>query len=166
MLDKGADFGRRVGMPEDLLIDTGHPAGLRMRDRGGFGDPASPKNALLIEAGQHWEKSSVDVAIDTTLRFLQVTGAVDAAWAKPRLKLSPPKRQRLIRVTQPITAASEEFRFAKPWKGLEVIEKAGTVLATDGDKVWRTPYDDCVLVMPSTAHVKPGNTMVRLGRYE
>jgi predicted deacylase len=166
MLDKGAELARRVGVPADLLIDTGHPAGLRMRDRGGFGDAASPKNALLIEAGQHWEKSSVDVAIDTTLRFLQVTGAVDAAWTKPRLRLEAPKKQRVVRVTEPITARSAGFRFAQPWKGLEVVEKAGTVLATDGDKVWRTPYDDCVLVMPSTAHVKPGNTMVRLGRYD
>jgi len=166
MLDKGADFARRVGVPADLLIDTGHPAGLRMRDRGGFGDPASPKNALLIEAGQHWEKSSVDVAIDTTLRFLKATGAVDAAWADSRLRVKPPARQRVVRVTEPVTAASANFRFARPWKGLEVVKKAGTVVATDGDKVWRTPYDDCVLVMPSTAHTKPGNTMVRLGRYD
>jgi predicted deacylase len=166
MLDKGAEFARRVGVPADLLIDTGHPAGLRMRDRGGFGDPASAKNALLIEAGQHWEKSAVDVAIDTTLRFLRVTGVVDAAWADPRLRLHAPKEQRVVRVSEPVTARSTSFRFAAPWKGLEVVEKAGTVVATDGDKVWRTPYDDCVLVMPSTAHVKPGNTMVRLGRYD
>ncbi len=166
MLDKGAEFARRVGVPADLLIDTGHPAGLRMRDRGGFGDPASPKNALLIEAGQHWEKSSVDVALDTTLRFLRVTGVVDEAFVKPRLRLSPPSKQRVIRVTEPVAALSAGFRFAQPWKGLEVLEKAGTVVAMDGDKVWRTPYDDCVLVMPSTAHVKPGNTMVRLGRYD
>jgi predicted deacylase len=83
ILDKGAEFARRVGVPADLLIDTGHPAGMRMRDRGGFGDPASPKNALLIECGQHWQKSSVDVAIDTTLRFLKTTGVVDAAWVDP-----------------------------------------------------------------------------------
>jgi len=166
MLDKGAEFARRVGVPQDLLIDTGHPAGLRMRDRGGFGDPESPKNALLIEAGQHWEKSSVDVAIDTTLRFLKVTGAVEPAWAEKRLRLKPSGPQRVVRVTEPVTAKSAGFRFARPWKGLEVIEKAGTVVATDGDRVWRTPYDDCVLVMPSTAHVKPGNTMVRLGRYD
>ena len=166
MLDKGAEFARRVGVPADLLIDTGHPAGLRMRDRGGFGDPASPKNALLIEAGQHWEKSAVDVAIDTTLRFLKVTGIVDPQWTDARLRLEPPKKQRVVRVTEPVTATSKEFRFAQPWKGLEVIAKAGTVVATDGDKVWRTPYDNCVLVMPSTAHVKPGNTMVRLGRYD
>ncbi len=166
MLDKGAEFARRVGVPADLLIDTGHPAGLRMRDRGGFGDPASPKNALLIEAGQHWEKSSVDVAIDTTLRFLQVTGAVDEAFVKPRLRAGLPRMQRVVRVTEPVTAATTEFRFARPWKGLEVIPKTGSLVATDGAKEWRTPYDDCVLVMPSTAHVKPGNTMVRLGRYE
>jgi predicted deacylase len=166
MLDKGAEFARRVGMPADLLIDTGHPAGLRMRDRGGFGDAASPKNALLIEAGQHWEKSSVDVAVDTTLRFLQTTGVVDAQWIEPRLRLTPPTEQRVVRVTQPITASSVNFRFAKQWKGLEVVPKRGTLLATDGDKEWRTPYDDCVLVMPSTAHVKPGNTRVRLGRYD
>jgi predicted deacylase len=166
MLDKGAELARRVGVPEDLLIDTGHPAGLRMRDRGGFGDPASAKNALLIEAGQHWEKSSVDVAIDTTLRFLKATGAVDPTWVDSRLRMKPSARQRLVRVTEPVTAVSKDFRFAKPWKGLEVIAKAGTVLATDGDRTWRTPYDNCVLVMPSTAHVRPGNTMVRLGRYE
>ena len=166
MLDKGAEFARRLGVPADLLIDTGHPAGLRMRDRGGFGDPSSPKNALLIEAGQHWEKSSVDVAIDTTLRFLKVTGLVGASWVNPRLRLEPPARQRVVRVTQPITAASSNFRFTRRWTGLEVVPKAGTLLATDGDKEWRTPYDDCILVMPSTAHVKPGNTMVRLGRYD
>src|SRR5512134_268278 len=166
MLDKGAEFARRVGVPADLLIDTGHPAGLRMRDRGGFGDPASPKNALLIEAGQHWETSSVDVAIDTTLRFLQVTGLVDESFIKPRLRLTPTAKQRVVRVTEPITASSASFRFARQWQGLEVLPRAGTVVAMDGDRVWRTPYDECVLVMPSTAHVKPGNTMVRLGRYE
>jgi predicted deacylase len=162
MLDKGAEFARSVGIPEDLLIDTGHPAGLRMRDRGGFGDPKSPKNALLIEAGQHWEKSSVDVAIDTTLRFLQATGLL----ADPALRLAAPERQRVVRVTEPVVAKTSNFRFAKPWKGLEVVPKAGSMVATDGDQAWRTPYDDCVLVMPSTAHVKPGNTMVRLGRYD
>src|SRR5687768_13635165 len=130
MLDKGAEFARKIGVPADLLIDTGHPAGLRMRDRGGFGDPKSPKNAVLIECGQHWEKSSVDVAIDTTLRFLKATGAVDGAWADSRLRVAPPQRQRVVRVTEPVVARSQEFRCSRPWKGLEALEKAGTVDAT------------------------------------
>src|SRR5512145_410134 len=56
-VDKGAVFSRRIGVPADLLIDTGHPAGLRMIERGGFADAAGPRHAVLIECGQHWEKS-------------------------------------------------------------------------------------------------------------
>ena len=164
-LDKNAAFARRLGVPADLLLDTGHPAGLRMMERGGFGDPKSPKHAILIECGQHWEKSSVDVAIDTTLRFLNVTGLVEDAWAKPRLRITPPKTQRVVRVTEPVVAKTMSFRFADDWKGLDVIPKAGTPVAKDGDTEWRTPYDECVLVMPSMRHLKPGTTMVRLGRY-
>ncbi len=164
--EKSAAFARRLRVPGDLLIDTGHPAGLRMIERGGFGDPESPRTAVLIECGQHWEKSAADVAIDTLLRYLLVTGAADAAWVEPRLPLKPPARQRLVRVTEPVVAQSMAFRFARPFAGLEVIAKAGSVVATDGDKVWKTPYDDCVMVMPSTQHLKPGTTMVRLGRYD
>jgi hypothetical protein len=106
------------------------------------------------------------VAIDTTLRFLGVTGIAADSFVEPRLRLAAPERQRVVRVTEPVVARTPGFKFAEPWKSLEVIPKAGRVVATDGDQVWRTPYDDCVLVMPSLAHVKPGNTMVRLGRYD
>ena len=168
-VDKGAQYARKIGMPECLLLDTGHPAGLRMIERGGFGDPASPKCAVLIECGQHWEKSSVDVALDTTLRFLMLTGTVDASFAKPRLRLALPATQRVVRVTEPVVAKSMQFRFAGTYPGLEVIPKEGTPVAYDVEGgrefVWKTPYDNCVLVMPSLVHVKPGTTMVRLGRY-
>jgi predicted deacylase len=163
---KNAAFARAVGVPADLLLDTGHPAGLRMIERGGFGDPASPKRALLIECGQHWEARAVDVAWDTTLRFLRATGSLDDAWIAPRLRLTPPPAQRLIRVTEAVVAKSMAFRFAGNYTGLEVIARAGTPVAYDGDTVWRTPYDDTVLVMPSLRHLKPGTTMVRLGRYD
>ncbi|MET0518205.1 MAG: M14 family metallopeptidase [Burkholderiaceae bacterium] len=166
LLDKGAAFARRLGMPGDLLIDTGHPSGLRMRDRGGFGDPASPKNALLIECGQHWERASAEVAIDSVVRFLQVTGIVDAAWAAPRLRLPLPKQQRLLRVDRPVVALSGDFHFLFPVHGLDVIPKAGTAFAQDGASVFRTDHDDTVMVMPTQQHGLPGNTMVRLGRYE
>ena len=46
---------------------------------------------------------------------------------------------------------------------LEVIPEAGTVIARDGKRAVTTPYDDCVLVMPSL-RLKPGQTAVRLGR--
>jgi hypothetical protein len=156
--EKSVALARRMGAPADLLLDTGHPAGLRMMERGGFSDPASPRTAVLIECGQHWAKGSVDVAIDTCMRFLSVTGLLE--------KDFPSVKQRVIRVTEPVVAKTMGFRFASPWKGLEVVEKAGSLVATDDGKEWRTPYDDCVMVMPSMRHLKPGTTMVRLGSYK
>jgi hypothetical protein len=153
-----------MGVPADLLLDTGHPAGLRMIERGGFGDPASPKAAVLIECGQHWEKRAADVAIDTLVRFLGAVGIADGGWVEKRVRIAPEKQQ-VIRVTEAVVAKSAAFRFNGAFKGLEVIPKKGSVVATDGDHSWRTPYDDCVLVMPSMRHLKPGTTMVRLGRY-
>lgn len=168
LLDKGAAFARELGMPGELLIDTGHPSGLRMRDRGGFGDPASPKNALLIECGQHWEQRSAEVAIDGLVRFLRLTGMVSADWAEPRLRLPLPERQRTIRVDEAITALSRDFHFTLPGpvRGLDIIPEAGTAFARDGDTVFKTRYANTVLVMPSLKHGLPGNTMVRLGRIE
>lgn len=166
MVDKHVDLARKVGRPADLLLDTGHPAGVRMRDRGSFNDPASPRAAVLIECGQHWEKSAVDVAVDTMLRFLAATGSIPAASIAPRLRLRPPARQRVIRVTEPVVAKSMNFEFVVPIEGLSIVAKAGTPIARDGDEVWSAPYDDTVLVMPSLRHLKPGNTQVRFGRYE
>lgn len=161
--EKSAAFARKMKVPQNLLIDTGHPAGLRMIERGPFGDPHAPQTALLIECGQHWERSSVDVAIDTTLRFLQTTGVVDAAFVEPRLRIQP-TAQTTINVTQAVVAKSLSFRFAGTVTGLQVIAKAGEPIAYDGDEVIVAPYDHTVLVMPSTAHLKVGTTMVRLGR--
>lgn len=109
---------------------------------------------------------AVDVAWDTTLRFLRATGALDDSFVAPRLRLPAPPAQRLIRVTEAVVAKSMDFRFAGDYTKLETIARAGTPVAYDGDTVWRTPCDDTVLVMPSMHHLKPGTTMVRLGRYE
>lgn len=157
--EKNIAFARRIGVPGILLVDTGHAAGLRMIERGGYGDPASPRTAVLIECGQHWENSAVDVAVDTMGRFLAITGVSTLGRKKKRAP------QKVVSVTEAVVAKSTGFRFEQEYKGLECISKAGTPVARDGEKVWNTPYDDAILVMPSTAHVKPGNTMVRLGRY-
>jgi len=51
------------------------------------------------------------------------------------------------------------------FEGFEVIENAGTVIARDGGRDIRTPYDECVLIMPSRRFAR-GQTAVRLGRFE
>jgi predicted deacylase len=163
-LDKGEALARQIAVPELVVADEGHKAGRRMRDYGGFGDPASAKNALLVECGQHWLKSTVEVAIDTVLRFLVAAGAVDAGEVARHRALPKPPPQRVIRVTDAVTVETPDFAFAGDFVGLEVIPAAGTVIARDGVREVRTPYDQCVLIMPSK-RLAPGLTAVRLGRF-
>ncbi len=163
-LAKGRQLAKAVGLPEIVVTDAGHAAGKRMRDYEGFADPASPKNALLVECGQHWEAAAGPLAIQTALRFLLVNGMVDADWAAAGLEGIELPRQRFIEVTGPVTIANDGFRFVEDYRGLEVIPKAGTVIAYDGDAPVATPYDDCVLIMPSR-RLNPGASAVRLGRY-
>lgn len=166
VLQKSRDLALRVGIPEIIMCDAGHAAGPRMRDYGGFGDPVSAKAALLIEAGQHWEKRAAEVATDVMLRFLLALGTVTAndvaALGGPDFAATP--RQKIIEVTEAVTITGSRFEFVAPYIGLEVIDKQGTVIGHDDGKDVRTPYDNCVLIMPSRRLVK-GQTAVRLGRY-
>jgi predicted deacylase len=165
-LDKGIRFAFDVGIPVHVVSDAGHANGTRMRDYGGFGDPASPRNALLVECGQHWERAAADVAWQTTWRFLRTLGMVDAEAAARQIDDVAPVPQRLIRVTDAVVARSAAFRFARAFTGLEVVARAGDAIAYDGEEVVRAPYDNCVLVMPVPNNVKAGLTAVRLGRIE
>jgi predicted deacylase len=162
-LEKGRAFARAVGYPQTIVSDEGHAAGRRMRDYGEFGEAGSPKNALLVECGQHWAASSGDVARETLLRFLAHFRMLDPAFLTTHLP-KPPPPQKLIEVTDAVTIRSERFRFTVDYKGLEVVPRRGTEIARDGDEPVRTPYDDCVLIMPSRRLTK-GQTAVRLGRY-
>ena len=163
LLPRSLELAHRVGAPKTIVRDEGHAAGRRMRDYGGFGDPNSPKTALLIECGQHWERASADVAHDVTWRFLAESGVLSPAETE-RHRARPPVEQRVLTVTQAITIESDRFEFAQNYMGLEVIPKVGTVIAHDGGREVRTPYDNCVLVMP-TRRITKGQTAVRLGRY-
>jgi predicted deacylase len=163
LADKSLALARRVGVPEIIVRDAGHAAGPRMRDYGAFADPASPKAALLVECGQHWEKATAEVALDTTWRFLAASGVLPASDAARRLA-APAPAQRVVTVTDAITIAGERFEFVEPYRGLEVIARAGTVIAHDGGREVRTPYDECVLIMPSRRLLR-GQTAVRLGRF-
>jgi predicted deacylase len=165
-LEKGIGFAFDVGIPRHIVSDTGHANGTRMRDFGGFGDPASPKNALLVECGQHWERAAEDVAWQTTWRFLRHVGIVEAEAANREIVAEPPAAQQLVRVTEAVVARTPEFRFAREFSGMEVVPREGDVIAYDGGETVRAPYDNCVLVMPVPNNVKTGLTAVRLGRID
>lgn len=165
-LDKGIALAKLVGVPEFIVADTGHANGTRMRDYGGFGDPASQKAALLVECGQHWQRASEDLAWQTTWRFLRALEIVDQALAESQIDSAPPPAQKVVRVTEAVIASSKDFKFAEGLRGLSVVARRGDLIALDEGRPVPAPYDNCVLIMPTMIHVKPGLTAVRLGRLE
>ncbi|GAB3626635.1 succinylglutamate desuccinylase [Pandoraea terrae] len=162
-LDKAIALAAELGTPEHVIIDKGHANGTRLRDFGGFGDASSPKNALLIETGQHFAKSAREVALDCAARFLLHAGVVAEADVSEWLT-QPRVKQKFVEITQPVIARTMDFTFSQPFTGLEVIEKAGTEIARDGGEPIVTPYDNCVIVQPSLRHLGVGVTLMRLGR--
>ena len=161
---KGVELAEALGSPEHIIVDGGHKAGKRLRDYAFFDEADDPRNALLIECGQHWESSAPAVAKSVTLRFLRHFGMVDPAFLDAHLARTPTPPQKVIEVTSVVTIVSDAFEFAFPATALGVVAKGGTVLARDGDADIVTPYDNCVLIMP-TRRPKKGETAVRLGRF-
>jgi hypothetical protein len=73
-------------------------------------------------------------------------------------------RQRVIEVTEAVTITGDRFEFVADFRGLEVLSPKDTLIGRDNGREVRTPYDDCVLIMPSRRLAK-GQTAVRLGRF-
>jgi hypothetical protein len=161
---KGLELALALGYPEHVVIDAGHAAGKRLRDYAFFDDPDDARSALLVECGQHWERSAPDVARQVLLRFLRHFGMADPDFLDEHLDSAPLSAQRAIEVTDAVTIATDAFAFALPVAGLDVVPKAGTLLARDAEREIRTRYDDTVLVMP-TRRPRRGETAVRLGRF-
>ncbi|MDD2544847.1 MAG: succinylglutamate desuccinylase/aspartoacylase family protein [Burkholderiaceae bacterium] len=163
-------LARAMRSPEHVVVDAGHQDGVRMRDYGrfGLGDGAGgDTRSLLIECGFHGDPQSRAVAQDQCVRFLEQSGALSAetlARQLPGWRLPDAPRQWALEVTGPVVARSSAFRFAAPYTGLERFEKAGTVIGDNDGVPVTTPYDDCVLVMPSTRQARPGVTVVRYAR--
>ncbi|WP_233574477.1 succinylglutamate desuccinylase/aspartoacylase family protein [Acidovorax sp. 106] len=156
--------------PEHIVVDAGHKDGVRMRDYGRFGLPdaeAGDTRSLLIECGFHGDPASLQVARDQCVRFIEQSGVVSAqalAQQLPGWRMPDAPRQWALEVTGPVVASSSAFRFVAPYTGLELFEKAGTVIGDNDGVPVTTPYDNCVLVMPSVRQARAGVTVVRFAQ--
>lgn len=142
LLTRNIAFAHSLGTSSQVIVDAGHNDGVRMRDYGPFGDPASDRVALLLEAGQHWEPCSLRVARNVLMRFLLCSNVLDradvpAGWLLPDARPPPP-----VQVTHRVVARSMDFSFAGNFSGGEIIRQAGTPIALDAGQPVLTPYDD------------------------
>ena len=95
-------------------------------------------------------------------RCLPARQVGERALGEPELLLAP--AQRIVQVTHAVATKRGNFKFLKRLHGQEIIAQAGTLLGHDDDTPIVTPYDNCVLVMPSNHRVRAGVTIVRMGR--
>ena len=162
MLNKGIDLARDVGMRMPTISDSGHNEGMRMRDYLGFSNIESQKNALLVECGQHWAKSSEIVAIETMIRFLRTTSIMDKNFADDFIYHNQTLdfQNDVYKVGKIITIKSENFKFEQDWQGFETLKK-GVLIGKDDQEDIRAPYKETILIMPSK-RLFPGKTAVRL----
>jgi len=159
---KGRRLAQGIGTPALVVSDPGHSNGRRLIDYAPFADPELAPVATLVEAGQHWQAGTVDATIEAIAGLLRQLGMV-----APDDPLLPPRTTRLpsafAEVTTVVTAKTAGFAFVQPYRGGQIIRKRDTLLAVDGATDIRTPYNNCLLVMPSLRPSR-GHTAVRLAR--
>jgi hypothetical protein len=130
---KGVELAQALGSPEHVIVDGGHAAGRRLRDYAFFDAADDPRNALLIECGQHWEAGGARsrqaglAQVPASLRDGRCRRFLDA-----HLEPMPAPPQKVIEVTSVVTIVSDAFAFTMPASGLAVVAKGGTLLARDG----------------------------------
>ena len=172
MQTRNLELARQLRMPEYIVVDAGHKDGVRLRDFGRFGVLAAESSdaqtrSLLLECGFHGDVSSRTVAQDMCMRFLQAAETLENELLQqllPGWRQGDCARQWVLEVTDAVVARSADFRFAATYQGLECIAEAGTVIGWNDSDPVATPYDDCVLVMPSIRQAKPGVTVTRFAR--
>ena len=80
---KGRVLASAIGVPDLVVADLGHAAGRRIIDHPKFTDPATAPVAILVEAGQHWARETVDTMLGTIAALLRHAGTVHGHPALP-----------------------------------------------------------------------------------
>ena len=150
-LEKERKFVKEVNFPSHIMCGSGHVVGKRLIEYTPFNDTRNNKVGLLVECGQHWAADTGVVALDTALHFLRACNVVDINFINDRLSPAAknPELAEMWDVTDGITALTDDFQFCEEYVGMEIIESEGTKIAQDGDLDIKTPYDNCLLMMPN-----------------
>jgi Succinylglutamate desuccinylase / Aspartoacylase family len=159
---KGQVLSAGIGTPPLIVSDHGHVNGRRLIDYTRFSSADTAPSAVLVEAGQHWEQTTVDTVLASVAGLLRHLDLVAPDAPLPAARAPTPPR--LAKVTTAVTATTTSFAFVQAYRGGDIIPRRNTLIAMDGETEIRTPHDDCLLVMPSLRPSR-GHTAVRLGRF-
>ncbi len=150
---RGLALAQLIATPANIIADDGHAGGKRLIDYAHFSGANGHATGILVEAGQHWEAEAIAQTRASVQALLRHAGMTQG---RPE-----PASVRYAKVVETVTARTNRFLFTRNFHGGEIIAKAGTLIAHDGDSPIHTPFNDCMLVMPSL-RVSRGHTAVRL----
>ncbi|GAB6854022.1 M14 family metallopeptidase [Asaia astilbis] len=140
------------------LTDLGHLGGARLIEHEHFACHTGSACSILLEAGQHWRPETIETSARVVTHFVENAAFLHFG---SRQTANPVSHQAVV--TDNIIARSASFAFTDAYQGGQIIETAGTIIATDGEDEICTPYDHCVLIMPNLC-VRRGQLAVRLAR--
>ena len=165
-LPRARQLADALGVPgRQLLLPDTWREGFHLIDYGALRAPAADAVGLIAECGQHFAQSSVDQAWATAIRFLQVTGVIDADQADtlcPGLAPVPAQAIERFEIVQAVIAQSDNLRLTGSYAGF-TRHAQGDVAAFDGDQAVLAPFDGAVLLAPRP-DPKPGQQAFAWGR--
>ena len=133
--------------PVHLVMPDGLGSGTPLIQHGRHGAADGVGTALVVECGQHFLRSTSELATAVTLDFLAHFGLIAAPNFDANTADAPGEVRR-YQLLKTFTIQTPEFRFARPLIGFEVFQK-GELIATDGDIEIRALCDDCTVFMPA-----------------
>lgn len=145
--ERNAEVALTIGCPSvHLVMPDGLGSGTPLIQYGKLGVASGSGAAMVVECGQHFRRSTSDLATRVARSFLAHFGllAEEAATA--------PALQRRFQLLQTCMVKTMEFSFTRPCIGFEVFAK-GELIATDGADEIRAPCDECTILMPTRAPV-------------
>jgi predicted deacylase len=140
--ERNAAAAMAIGRPAvHLVMPQGLGSGTPVIQHGAHGTTGHHGVALVAECGQHFKRSTGELAIEVALDFLAHFGLID-----PRPKAAAPQRR--FQLMQTWVIQTPEFRFVRPLIGFETFAQ-GELIATDGAQEIRALCDDCTVLMPA-----------------
>ena len=144
--ERNAATALAIGRPSvHMVMPQGLGSGTPLIQHGLHGSATHTGTALVAECGQHFLRSTGELATAVTLDFLAHFGLIAARPANP----APQQRFQLL---QTCMVRSEQFRFVRPLVGFETFDQ-GELIATDGDTEIRALCDRCTVLMPTRAPI-------------
>ncbi|MDQ2779810.1 MAG: succinylglutamate desuccinylase/aspartoacylase family protein [Pseudomonadota bacterium] len=141
---RNAQAATAIGRPAvHLVMPQGLGSGTPLMQHGRHGTADHHGVAMVVECGQHFKRSTGELATQVALDFIAHFGLIERT--RDPVRDQPQQRFLLLKTW---VIKSPDFHFVRPLLGFETFAQ-GELIATDGDEEIRALCDDCTVLMPA-----------------